>query len=74
MGLLTNIKIIFFCLKLKKQLKQQIWKCKRKCILCQFWNTLAEYFRDIESKAKSLPPPLPLLDLSPHYALPAHNT
>ena len=20
------------------------WKCKKKCILCQFWNTLAEYF------------------------------
>ena len=48
----------FFDLKLKIQmhhikffiysrlllLKQQTWKCKRKCILCQFWNTLAEYF------------------------------
>ena len=25
-------------------LKQQIWKCKRKYILRQFWDTLAEYF------------------------------
>ena len=25
-------------------LKQQTWKCKRKYILRQFWDTLAEYF------------------------------
>ena len=57
----------FFDLKLKIQmhhiknfiyshllsLKQQTWECKRKCILCQFWNTLAEYFWDIRSKVES---------------------
>ena len=34
-------------------LKQQTWKCKRKYILCQFWDTLAEYFWDIGSKVGS---------------------
>ena len=29
------------------------WKCKRKCVLCQFWNTLAEYFGNIGSKVGS---------------------
>ena len=53
-GPLTNIKIIFliwtskYKYSIKKKfiysylliLSQHTWKCKRKCILCQFWNTL----------------------------------
>ena len=58
----------FFGLKLKIQihciknfihshlllLNQQTWKYKRKCILYQFGNTLAEDFWDIRSKVGSL--------------------
>lgn len=34
-------------------LKQQTCKVERKCILFQFWNRIAEYFGDIESKVGS---------------------
>ena len=34
-------------------LKQQTRKCKRKCIVHQFWNILADYFWDIGSKVGS---------------------
>lgn len=55
-GLLMNIKVIFwfktaiintsykFIHTYLLLLKQQICQCKRKCILCQHWNTLADYF------------------------------
>ena len=67
-GLLTNIKIIFLIWNSKCKhtikkfihsylliLKQQTWKCKRKYILCQFWNTLAmSIFQTLGQKLKVL--------------------
>ena len=55
-GLLMNIKVIFwfktaiintsykFIHSYLLLLKQQICQCKTKCVLCQHWNTLADYF------------------------------
>ena len=64
MGFLTNVKIIIFFFLIWNLnyehaiknfiylliLKQQTRECKKKSILCYFWNKLAEYFRDNGSK------------------------
>ena len=83
-GLLMNIKVIFwfktaiintsykFIHSYLLLLKQQICQCKTKCVLCQHWNTLADYFWGlIQSFAapKLLWEGLPSLTPPAHYAL-----
>ena len=67
-GLLANIKILFdlnlkilihhqknFIHSCPLILKQETWTCKKKCILCQSWNTLAmSIFETLGQKLKVL--------------------